>query len=91
MSKAALLEVNDLSVTYRGRLGLNLRRNAFQAVKGVTISINPGQTLGVVGESGSGKSSIANAVLGLVRPSAGSIRLAGTELADLNIDRKSVV
>ena len=85
MSKAPLLEVNNLSVTYRGRLGLNLRRNAFQAVKGVTISINPGQTLGVVGESGSGKSSIANAVLGLVRPSAGSIRLAGTELADLNM------
>jgi len=85
MNKAALLEVNNLSVTYWGRLGLNFRRKPFHAVKGVTIWINPGQTLGVVGESGSGKSSIANAVLGLVRPSGGSIRLAGTELADLNM------
>ena len=85
MSNAALLEVNNLSVTYWGRLDLKLRRKPFQAVKGVTIFINPGQTLGVVGESGSGKSSIANAVLGLVRPSGGSIRLGGTELANLNM------
>jgi peptide/nickel transport system ATP-binding protein len=85
MSQTPLLEVNNLSVTYWGRLGLKLRRKPFQAVKSVTIFINPGQTLGVVGESGSGKSSIANAVLGLVRPSGGSIRLAGTELADMNM------
>ena len=85
MSKAPLLEVNNLSVTYAGRLGLNLRRKRFHAVKDVTISIKPGQTLGVVGESGSGKSSIANAILGLVKPSGGSICLGGTELANMNM------
>jgi len=85
MRHAPLLEVNNLSVTYWGRLGLNFRRKPFHAVKSVTIFINPGQTLGVVGESGSGKSSIANAVLGLVRPSGGSIRLGGTELADMKL------
>ena len=85
MSQVPLLEVNNLSVTYRGRLGLNLRRKSFNAVKDVTIFIYPGQTLGLVGESGSGKSSIANAVLGLVRPGGGSIRLGGTELADLSM------
>ena len=84
MKDAPLLELNNLSVTYRGRLGLNLRRQAFQAVKGVTVSIDAGQTLGLVGESGSGKSSMANAVLGLVKPSGGSIRLGGTELASMN-------
>jgi len=85
MRENSLLEVNNLSVTYRGPLGLNLRRNSFQAVKGVTFSIDSGQTLGVVGESGSGKSSIANAILGLVKPSAGSIRLGKTELAEMNL------
>jgi len=85
MSGVPLLEVNDLSVTYWGRLGLNLRRKSFQAVKGVSFSINHGQTLGVVGESGSGKSSIANAILGLVKPSGGSIRLGESELVGLNM------
>lgn len=86
MSDTPLLEVNNLSVTYQGQLGLNLRRKSFQAVKGVTFSINPGQTLGVVGESGSGKSSIANTILGLVKPSGGSIRLGETELAEMNMN-----
>ena len=85
MRETPLLEVNNLSVTYRGPLGLNLRRKSFQAVKGVTFSINAGQTLGVVGESGSGKSSIANAILGLVKPSGGSIRLGETELVEMNL------
>ncbi len=85
MSKAPLLEVNNLSVTYWGRVGLNLRRKSFQAVKEVTFSIKPGQTLGIVGESGSGKSSIANAILGLVKASGGSFSLGGTELAGMNM------
>ncbi|MFH2129818.1 MAG: dipeptide/oligopeptide/nickel ABC transporter ATP-binding protein, partial [bacterium] len=85
MSDGSLLEVNSLSVTYWGRMGLNLKRKSFQAVKNVTFSIKPGQTLGVVGESGSGKSSIANVILGLVKSSGGSIRLGETELVEMNM------
>ncbi len=78
---SALLEIRDLWVTYQVRSGLQLRRRPFHAVKGASLSIQPGQTLGIVGESGSGKSSLANAVLGLVPASSGSIQFDGQDLA----------
>jgi oligopeptide/dipeptide ABC transporter ATP-binding protein len=67
-----LLEVRDLRVEFplRGRKAEPLR-----AVDGVSFSIDPGETLGLVGESGSGKSTIGRAVLGLLTPTAGTIRL----------------
>jgi peptide/nickel transport system ATP-binding protein len=70
-----------LWVTYWRRSGLGLRRKPFHAVKGATLSIKSGETLGLVGESGSGKSSIANTMLGLVPASSGSIRFGDIELA----------
>ena len=76
-----LLEVSDLWVTYESRSLLGRRRT--DAVKGATLTINPGETLGLVGESGSGKSSIANTILGLVAPSRGTMRFDGTDLAAL--------
>ena len=74
VSDEPLLEIRDLWVTYWQRSGLGLRRTPFHAVKGATLSIRPGETVGLVGESGSGKSSIANTVLGLVPAASGSIR-----------------
>lgn len=81
MSDQPLLDIRDLQVTYWGRSGLSMRRQPFHAVKGATLSLNSGETLGLVGESGSGKSSIANAVLGLVPTSGGSIRFDGVDLS----------
>jgi len=51
--------------------------NALRAVDGVSLSILPGQTLGLVGESGCGKSTMARTVAGLMEPSAGFVRLNG--------------
>ncbi len=84
MSQRPLLDIRDLWVTYWSRPGLGLRRKPFHAVKGASLAIEPGQTLGLVGESGSGKSSIANTVLGLVPAASGSIRFGDTELSGLN-------
>jgi microcin C transport system ATP-binding protein len=53
----------------------------FTAVQGVSLSIRPGQTLGVVGESGSGKSTLALAALGLL-PHGGSLRVMGQSWLD---------
>ena len=62
--------------------GLHVRYGAFEAVKGVSFSLARGGILGIVGESGSGKSTIAKAVIGLEKPSAGTIdnRAASTQM-----------
>jgi peptide/nickel transport system ATP-binding protein len=73
-----LIEVRELSVDYPGRAGRN--RQAFRAVDAVGLALPAGQTLGLVGESGSGKSTIGNAILGLVRPSAGTVRFRGQDI-----------
>jgi microcin C transport system ATP-binding protein len=52
------------------------RRDHFQAVHGASFELPPGHTLGVVGESGSGKTSLALAVLGLIRAD-GTLAVAG--------------
>ena len=74
----ALLEVEDLRVEYATRGG------TVYAVNGVSLTVAPGETLGLVGESGSGKSVTAQAVMGLVstpgRIAGGDIRWRGRSL-----------
>ena len=74
-----LVEVRDLVVNFplpATRL-FSRRRDAVQAVAGVSFSVKRGQTLGLVGESGCGKSTTGRAVLQLLRPSAGSVVFDG--------------
>ena len=73
------LTVSDLSVTYRGRF----RSLAVRAADGVSLHVEPGEVLGLVGESGSGKSTIANAVIGLIAPTAGAIRIGDVDVASV--------
>jgi peptide/nickel transport system ATP-binding protein len=73
-----LLAVEALRLVYPGR-GPG-RRERPPAVDDVSFTIAPGATLGLVGESGSGKSSIARLILGLVRPTAGVLRVDGEDI-----------
>lgn len=70
-----LLRVQELSKTFPGRRG----GNPVVAVDGVTFDVPAGQTTALVGESGSGKSTTARMILRLTDPSAGGIRLDGTD------------
>src|ERR1700733_457493 len=54
------------------------------AVDGVSFSIGEGETLGLVGESGCGKSTVGRAILRLIEPTAGSIRVAGQDITTLS-------
>jgi peptide/nickel transport system ATP-binding protein len=72
-----LLEVTDLTVSIPTESG------TIEAVRGISLAIEPGETIGIVGESGSGKTMLALSLLGLLpraAQTAGSIRLDGDEL-----------
>ena len=70
----------DWQYLHRGRLGRRLA-GAVPVVKGLTLELVPGTSVGLVGPSGSGKSSLARALVGVWPVVAGSIRYDGAELA----------
>jgi len=57
-------------------------RERRRVLHGVDLQLRQGATLGIAGESGSGKSTLARALLGLVAPAAGRVRVAGLDPAD---------
>ncbi|PZE34535.1 ABC transporter ATP-binding protein [Curtobacterium sp. MCPF17_031] len=69
-----VVDLRDVSVTF----GRGAR--AVHALRGIDVTVHAGETVGLVGESGSGKSTAARVALGLVRPTAGSVRLFGSDL-----------
>ena len=73
-----VLEVDDVVVQFDTEMG------PITAVDGVSLHLAEGETLGLVGESGCGKSTLARAVMQLVTPQRGSVRLEGTELGSLS-------
>jgi oligopeptide/dipeptide ABC transporter ATP-binding protein len=83
-----LLEVADLKTYYQVRRGLTERlvrtpRMWVHAVDGVSFRLGRGEMMALVGESGCGKTTTAQTILGMVKPTSGSIRLNGTDIAKL--------
>ncbi len=79
---AVVLKTRNLCKTYSTRGWFGARREV-RAAEDVNLELRRGQTLGIVGESGSGKSTVARCIVRLVDPSAGEIRLAGTDIATM--------
>ncbi|MBV2153118.1 ABC transporter ATP-binding protein [Kitasatospora sp. SUK 42] len=69
-----VLVAEDLTVRYG--------RRRPPALEGVSLSAAPGRAVGVIGESGSGKSTLARALLGLLTPHTGTVRVAGRSWAE---------
>jgi len=86
-AQTPLVQVRDLKMWFPIHTGL-LRRHTgdVKAVDGVSFDIYQGETLGLVGESGCGKSTVGRALLRLYEPTAGSVTIAGTNIATLSAE-----
>ena len=74
---AAMLEVNDLHVSY----------GQVEAVRGVSLTLLPGQIISVIGPNGAGKTTLLGAVMGLL-PSKGTLRFEGEDLAGIDVESR---
>lgn len=77
-----LFEIDNLQITF------DTKRGPLQAVRGVSLSIRKGESVGIVGESGSGKTVMSRAAMGLLRGRkvhrTGSVKIEGEELLTLS-------
>ena len=79
-----VLVVEGLTKEFKLRGGNPFKSSVFTAVKDVSFGVARGTTTAIVGESGSGKSTVAQMVLGLLEPTAGSVKFDGRDVAGLN-------
>ena len=76
-----ILQLRGVRKEYPVTAGAIMQRKigAVQAVRGVDLDLHQGETLGIVGESGCGKSTLGRLIVGLERPSGGSVSVDGTD------------
>jgi len=80
-----ILRVDDLVVEFPQS---GWRKPPFRALKGVSVAVAAGETLGIVGESGSGKSTLGRAVLGLAPVTSGTVTYEGRDISHLSRRRR---
>ena len=81
-----LLAVEDLRVEFSQGRG-----KVFKALKGVSLSIGQGETVGLVGESGSGKTTIGKVILGQTPASAGRVTFDGEDITHATRERRRLL
>ena len=94
MSKDAIT-VKDLHISYRTLKGFSIKKSLlkmkiskseiFEAVKGVSFSVEKGKILGIIGKNGSGKSTMLRSIAGIFSPDSGTIDLHGNSVSLLSI------
>ncbi|MFF4114538.1 oligopeptide/dipeptide ABC transporter ATP-binding protein [Streptomyces sp. NPDC001714] len=74
------VELTGVHVVHRARGGGVFGRDRVYALTGADLTVAPGETVGVVGESGCGKSTLAKVLVGIQRPTAGTVTFHGRDL-----------
>src|SRR5580704_4325127 len=72
-----MLELSTVDAGYDG----------FQALFGVALEVQPGEAVAVIGPNGAGKTTLMRVISGLIRPTGGTIRMEGTDLATVAAHR----
>ena len=73
-----MIELRGITQTYQGSQG------PVEALKGIDLTIQPGEVFGIIGKSGAGKSSLVRVINLLNRPSTGQVIVGGQDLTQLN-------
>ena len=86
-----IIFLDDIKVTFKTRTGSILHPNLVHAVRGLTLRLWPGETIGIVGESGCGKSTTANVMCGLQAPTSGKVYFKGKDVTNRTAaDRRTI-
>ena len=76
-----VISLNDMNLTLSGNAG------SVDILKGISLTVQKGETLGLIGPSGSGKSSLLMIMAGLENASSGAVSVMGNDLTTMNEDR----
>ncbi|MFE4670025.1 oligopeptide/dipeptide ABC transporter ATP-binding protein [Streptomyces sp. NPDC056716] len=82
--KPALVRVTDAHVVHKARSGGVFTRDRVYALTGADLTLAAGETVGVVGESGCGKSTLAKVLVGVERPTSGTVAFRGQDLWEMS-------
>jgi len=85
MTSQPIIEIADVTKTYGQGVA------AFQALKGVSFAIEPGDFVAIMGPSGSGKSTIMNVLGCLDTPTSGTFKFRGVEVQSMTADQRSLL
>jgi len=86
---APIIEVDNVSVSFRE--GRASGKRQLDAVRSLSFTVAPGETIAIVGESGSGKTSLARAIVGLIPMRSGAVSYAGKKLPGLVQSRPNAI